>query len=176
VSDFLTAGQPAETYLETVKAKGDRYNGFNLLAGDSKGLYYFSNRSHDNVLRLAPGYYGLSNHLLNTDWPKVRTGVRKLTELLEKDHNLYLEALFDLLTDQAVADDDQLPSTGIPLEWERALSSIFIRTPNYGTRSSSLLFVDHKGRMAFYERTWKSDTDRPVEAETRVFKVSQIVD
>ena len=64
-----TAGQ----YIQTLAESGDRYNGFNLILGDREELYYYSNRSVGPQL-LAPGFYGLSNHLLDVPWPKVVRG------------------------------------------------------------------------------------------------------
>ena len=68
VSDFLRSGEPAEIYLAGVRARSDRYNGFNLILGDSEGLYVYSNRD-DELRDLEPGLYGISNHLLDTGWP-----------------------------------------------------------------------------------------------------------
>ena len=57
-----------------------------------------------------------------------------------------------LMTDPKRAPRTELPKTGIPVEWEHALSAMFIQTPNYGTRSTSLLTSDAQGRGFFAER------------------------
>jgi uncharacterized protein with NRDE domain len=172
VADYLTGDIPARSYLEHVEARGRRYNGFNLLVGDTRGLYYLSNRDQTGVRRIAPGYYGLSNHLLNTPWPKVESGVRALAAVLEKDIHPDIESMLDLLMNQTPAADDRLPDTGVSRAWEKILSSVFIRSSNYGTRSSSLLLVDDQGGMTFIERTWENGSGAPKERETRKFEVS----
>lgn len=172
VADYLTGNTPARSYLEQVEAGGWRYNGFNLLAGDTDGLYYFSNRDQTGVRRLGSGYFGLSNHLLNTPWPKVESGLRALAAVLEKDTHPNIESMFDLLMDQTPAPDECLPDTGVSPAWEKILSPIFIRSSNYGTRSSSLLLVDHQGGMKLFERTWEMASGTPKEKQTRMFDVS----
>ncbi len=72
VRDFLTGERGAEDYLARLRDRGAAYNGFSLILGDAAGLYYYSNRGEEGPAALAPGVYGLSNHLLDTPWPKVR--------------------------------------------------------------------------------------------------------
>jgi len=98
--------------------------------------------------------YGLSNHLINTDWPKIVRGKRQLTEILTRQASWGAEELFGLLSDRVVAPDDQLPDTGVELQWERLLSPLFITSPNYGTRSSSILLITNAGEVTFEERTF----------------------
>jgi uncharacterized protein with NRDE domain len=84
VSDFLTGSATPEQYLAAVAADAERYDGFNLLVGDPSGVHYFGNRMADGgePSRLEPGVYGLSNHLLDTPWPKVARGRTRLKALL----------------------------------------------------------------------------------------------
>lgn len=152
VADFLRGTDPPEAYLHALAAHADRYNGFNLLAGDAGGLWYFSNYEH-RVRCLPPGLYGLSNHLLDTPWPKVTTGKAALAAVLENG-TVAPEPLFDLLADPSVYPDDQLPDTGIGLAWERTLSARFIASPRYGTRCSTVLLVNAQGQAHLVERTW----------------------
>lgn len=161
VAAFLRDGQSAAAYvrnLDTSEARR-RYNGFNLLAGDASGLWYFSNRG-PAPRRLSPGLYGLSNHLLDTPWPKVETGKARLQKLLQHPGDLDPEALFAMLTDRTRPPDSQLPHTGVELAWERTLSPMFIASPEYGTRSSSLLIVRRNGQVAFLERSYDEDRTR----------------
>ena len=111
-------------------------DGFNLLLGDGQALWYLSNR--DGPPRaLPPGIYGLSNRSLDTPWPKL---VQARTAFAEALRSLPDEAAcFALLADRSTVDDADLPSTGVPLAWERLLSAIFIASPDYGTRASTLL-------------------------------------
>jgi uncharacterized protein with NRDE domain len=76
-------------------------------------------------------------------------------EKLISSEDINKEDLFDLLLDQSKADDEDLPVTGIPRDLEKAISSIFIKTENYGTRCSTLLLIDRDGNVDFTERTYK---------------------
>ncbi|HMQ12526.1 MAG TPA: NRDE family protein [Candidatus Competibacter phosphatis] len=153
VSAYLQDSMPAAAYLERLRSQASRYNGFNLLLGDTTGLYYYSNRA-DAPQRLPPGWYGLSNHLLDTPWPKLKRGVSLLRGALEGRIDPVPNDLFSLLMDRAPAPDPELPRTGVSLEWERWLSSIFIDAPGYGTRSSTLLLADDRGQARMLETTW----------------------
>ena len=61
-----------------------------------------------------------------------------------------------LLRDDRPAPDAQLPTTGVSLEWERLLSSAFVRAPDYGTRCSTIIRIERRGRAYFDEWTWNS--------------------
>ncbi len=152
VAAYLAGPDGPRAYLEGLRQEADRYNGFNLLVVDSEGLYYFSNRA-PGVQRLGPGRYGLSNHLLDTPWPKIVRGKAALDDALN-DEAIDPEALLRLLADTRTAPDEALPDTGVGLTWERALSSIFIKSPTYGTRASTLVLIDYAGRVTFIERTY----------------------
>jgi len=152
VKDYLCGREDADKYLKKLTNNADQYNGFSLILGDPFHLYYFSNRG--GRIELTPGLYGLSNALLNTPWPKVESGKRKLGTLLAQTGEPSPEDLFSILKDETQPGDGQLPDTGIGLEWERILSSMFITSPVYGTRSSSLLLVDRQRQVTFIERTY----------------------
>jgi uncharacterized protein with NRDE domain len=152
IKDFLCGQEAADLYLERLAGQADRYNGFSIILGDPSRLYYFSNRN--GLALLSPGLYGLSNRLLDTAWPKVQRGKENLSSLLSQRERPAPEDLFALLADQSKPDDHELPDTGIGLEWERILSSIFISSPVYGTRSSSLLMIDQRRRITFMERVF----------------------
>lgn len=157
VSDFLSGTMPAVDYLDELSPRSTAFNGFNLLCGDMMGgLWHFSNRTERGAPhRLAGGIYGLSNHLLDTPWPKVAHGKSNLTIALAA---LPQDApLFELLRDANIHKDEQLPRTGVSLEWERILSAAFVQTPNYGTRSSTVVSVDGRRFVSFDEQTWLPD-------------------
>jgi len=153
VSDFLIGEMDPEDYLAAVSKHADFYNGFNLLAWRSGKLAYYSNRRGQSPRVLGGGVFGLSNDVLDTPWPKVERGKRLLTAAL-KSGTPDASSLIDLMYDVEVASDDTLPHTGMTLEQERALSSIFIRMGGYGTRSTSVLIVNANGRLDFHERAY----------------------
>lgn len=149
VADFLTGTQSIDHYLDGLDAPA--YNGFNLLLGDGTRLVAFSNVTGQRH-ELAPGFYGLSNALLDTPWPKVSSGKTALetalTALPDERH------LWELLRDDRTHPDDALPLTGVPLEWERLLSAAFVRSPDYGTRSATVLTCSTGGVVSFDEQAW----------------------
>jgi len=159
VSDFLAGEEEPEAYLSRVDLRGGDYNGFNLVVGIEDRLCWYSNRGHD-IRRITPGIHGLSNHLLNTPWPKVSRGKSALRQMLSNTPHPSPEALFEILVDRSVAADDRLPDTGVGIEWERLLSPIFIASPSYGTRSSTILLMDGENRVTFLERTHSSAPDQ----------------
>lgn len=153
VSDYLTSDVDAGTHIARAEREADRYNGFNLLAGDARELHWFSNRE-GRPRRLGPGIYGLSNHLLDTPWPKVTAAKSALSAVLGGDGGDLVSGLFALLSDRTQVGDDSLPRTGIGLAWERLLSSAFIASAEYGTRSSTVVLVGRDGAATFAERSF----------------------
>lgn len=131
------------------------YDGFNLIYGPLQALRY-----HNNVepadRPLDPGIHGLSNHFLDTPWPKVVRATTELQRLIAAPSEDLVNGLFALLANDSPAPDDRLPDTGLPLAFERAASSIFIRTEGYGTRCSTVLLIDNAGHVRFEERTFPS--------------------
>lgn len=151
VTQFLSGAMPTPKYLDDLRDRAQRYAGFSLLVGGPRDLHYFSNRDGREARPLARGVYGLSNHHLDSPWPKlVRTRAR-LSDLLATDR-VAPGPLFDLLADRAPADLDETPDTGLPPEWERALSSPFVLHERYGTRCSTILLVGHDGHTTVFER------------------------
>lgn len=156
VTDFLLNYDRPLDYLTQVEKKGKAYNGFNLVVGTADQLGYYSNYGK-SVEELSPGLHGLSNHLLNTPWPKVVRGKEKMKVALS-ENDLKPAKLFELLSDDLTAPDDQLPDTGVGLERERMLSSMFIKSPNYGTRCSTVVLIDHSDNVYFSERVYDLKT------------------
>lgn len=160
ISDYLIGRTPPADYLEDLKRKADQYNGFNLLVGDTRSLYYFSNRN-DGVMQLESGIYGLSNRLLDTRWPKVHQGKERLSTLIGHDAELPMESILDLLKTQERPPDHHLPDTGVGIEWERTLSPMFITSPDYGTRCSTVLTMDRSNHAQMTEVTWRPAKTKP---------------
>lgn len=156
VADFLRWSEPSVDYLAKVHGESGSYSGFNLLVGEIRDsayqISYYSNRE-GRVRRLKPGIYGLSNHFLDSPWPKVRRGLDRFRSLLDSSEP-ETESFLELLKDNALADDADLPNTGVGYEREKLLSAIFIETPNYGTRSSSLLTVNSGFQLDLTERVF----------------------
>jgi len=155
VSGFLAGVPDASSYLARIRNEKDLYNGFNLILGDRDRIIWYSNRS-DVTTPLLPGVYGLSNHLLDTPWPKIVRAKSLFEETIRTGKDLSVESVFRLLKDQTGSPDNRLPNTGVPLEWERILSPIFITSPTYGTRSSTVILIDKKDRVIFMDRTFNS--------------------
>lgn len=153
VRDYLFSSGDPPDYIAAVNRVREEYNVFNLLLADKKSMWYYSSRT-GGFEKLAPGIYGLSNHLLDTPWPKVARGKKALQHVLEKAGEGLVEDLFGLLSGREQACDAELPQTGVSLEWERLLSPIFIQSDIYGTRSSTVLLVGRSGRVRFYERSF----------------------
>ncbi len=168
VSGFVAGVQAPRPYLESVSGLDALYDGYNLLAGDAGGLFYHSNRG-GGIDALGPGTYGLSNHLLDTPWPKVARGVEGLKRLLSGGRRPGLEDFFSLLADPRPFPDPSLPDTGVGIEWERLLSPLFIAAPGYGTRCSTVILIDRRGRATVAERTTGAGVDEPPGQATRRF-------
>lgn len=154
VSEFLSGSQKPEAYLKSVDEQAENYNGFNLLVGtvgEADSLWYYSNQSR-HISQVARGISGLSNHLLNTPWPKVVRGRDRLSEAIGTAE-VEQELLWKILSDRERPVDDRLPQTGVSLELERILSPIFIESPGYGTRASTVVLVDYAGQVHFAEKS-----------------------
>lgn len=151
VSGFLESKLTPEAYLEQIADLGRQCNGYNLLLSDGDTLWWSSNVGNHSKA-LGPGIYGVSNHLLDTPWPKVGAGKSALSTALDELPNE--QGLFDLLRDDLPHPDEHLPQTGVPLEWERLLSAAFVKSPEYGTRSSTIVARHQDGWITFDEQTW----------------------
>jgi uncharacterized protein with NRDE domain len=151
VTSILTSADSVAQTLEYLRSVGADYNGFNLLFSDGERLaVYESMRGAGRELQ--PGIYGLSNDLLDTPWPKVQTAKSRLSQALSNLETS--DPVLALLRDDSIAPDDQLPRTGVSLEWERLLSSAFVRATDYGTRCSTVVRIDERRRAWFDEWTW----------------------
>jgi uncharacterized protein with NRDE domain len=153
VTDALESQGTALDDLGGLQRVGPGYNGFNLIFSDGQRLAV-----HESVPRagrvLAPGIYGLSNHVLDTPWPKVERAKARLQALLDRTIDPF--SVLELLRDDRPARDEDLPGTGMSLEWERLLSSAFIRGSDYGTRCSTVIRIDQGGKVYFDEWTWNA--------------------
>lgn len=169
VRNFLTSDKAPFDFLNDLQQEREQYPGFNVLVADQTSLYYYSN-VENKIKKVENGVHGLSNHLLNTPWPKVEKGKKRLQALVDKN-DINKEQLFQLLADKDYAETDQLPSTGVPLEIEKQLSSIFIDMEQYGTRCSTVLLIAKDGTVSFYERSFPTEKEKFYQ-----FNVNEIIE
>lgn len=145
------------SFINEVSEQRNLYNGFNLILSDDclDSVYHYSNVSNQ-LQKIENGTHGLSNHLLNTPWPKVVFGKKKLNNCI-KTNSLAAENIFKLLENTEEADNDDLPNTGISFELEKKLSPVFISMKGYGTRCSTIIFADCNNNISFQEVTFNEN-------------------
>ncbi|MBE4907505.1 NRDE family protein [Bacillus luteolus] len=155
VSYFLNTSISSKQYMERIAMERRKYPGFNFIAYDSNKLFYYSN-IENKIKQLESGIYGVSNHLLDTEWPKVTRGKEGLARISNQDTDSMVEDLFMLLQNTDPVPDQLLPTTGVSLEWERRLSPLFIISgEGYGTRCSTVLLMTDK-EIQYIERTYST--------------------
>ncbi len=155
VTDFLLPDQDTFQFESEIKQSIYNYNGFNLIYGSVDELFFLSNRPDFYQLKVTPGIYGVSNGKWNEDWPKVKKLKQKAKGWVQQP-TLNVEQIFTDMRDAQLYPDSLLPDTKIPQEWERGLSSLFVRMNGYGTRATTLILVDRDGNAYFEERSYDS--------------------
>jgi len=150
---FLRGMEAPGDYLESVARSAAEFGAFSLLVGDGRSLWYYSNRS-GQAGAVTPGVHGLSNHLLDTPWPKVASGKERLARLLGGDGTRLVVGLFDILLDRTPAPDADLPDTGVGQHRERELSPLFVAGERYGTRASTVVLIGRDRSAFIAERTF----------------------
>lgn len=163
VAAWLTGvpGAPLD-YLHEVARSGKLYNGFNLIVGDFRRHelgWYCNHHGAPPPALLAEGTHGISNAILDTPWPKLTRKRAELARLIAARPPASPGALIDMMRDPQQARDDELPSTGLSPERERALSAAFIELPDYGTRGTTALRVSIQSAQIHVEVTERSDDD-----------------
>jgi len=153
VSNFLENNDSPTNYLNKISTSASDYNGYNLLVGDKNGMYYFSN-IENKIEKIKPGVHGLSNRFLNTPWPKVENGKKEFERIIGLGKEIPIDEIFKLLSDTTQAPDEELPDTGVGIEWERVLAPIFIKTEAYGTRASSIILIDDNDQITLIEKSY----------------------
>lgn len=151
VSDYLTRNLSAPAFVDTLAVAPHDYDGFNVLVSDAASLAWYSNQVAKPEI-LSPGVYGLSNHLLDTPWPKVKRIKVDFLRSQSLPEAELIDALFTSLANGDHAPDEDLPDTGFSLEIERALAPIFISGERYGTRCSTIVLITYAGQLTFVER------------------------
>ena len=158
VTEFLDSNISEFDYHEKMHNSRNEFDGYNLLFGNVDTIFWYSNKNPQSR-QTAPtpvgnGVHGLSNELLDTPWPKVERGKEELSAIVNKNNDIDPHELFELLRNTDLAPDEKLPDTGIGIEFERILSAVFINSPDYGTRLSTVLLVDNNNKVYFEERAF----------------------
>jgi uncharacterized protein with NRDE domain len=170
VSGYLRGAQSPEAYVQSMRIRGDLYNGFNLIVGTMDELWWISN-VNSAYLNISAGIHGISNRLLDTPWPKLEKAKSGMATIVRSGGKMDPETIFQLLSDTAAPPDHRLPHTGVGLDWERILSPIFVSSEIYGTRSSSIILYHKNGLLTFFERTFIPPNLTPSSTHTRHFDI-----
>jgi uncharacterized protein with NRDE domain len=159
VREFLVGSLDAHAAAREAVARAHDVSPFNLVVGSIDGL---SITDGSTVTTVDAGVRGITN-ASETErshggraWPKLGRAERLLAATVARGEEIEVEPLFELLSDRAIAPDDELPSTGVGLESERFLSSTFLVSPLYGTRSSTVVLFHANGRVDFEERSFEA--------------------
>ena len=155
VMDYLTGSMGPNEYLEQVRQQRSDYNGFNLIVGSSDSLHHYNNIL-DEISIIPTGNHAVSNATLDTPWPKVTRTKAAMAAMVNKSI-LDEEAIFRIMADRTPPPDDLLPDLPLDLPILRAVSANFIQTERYGTRSTTLILIDHSNQVTFVERSYLPD-------------------
>lgn len=169
VTNYLAQKTNTTSYLKSIRHKSPLYNGFNLLLSDEEDMYHFSNHTME-VSVIEPGIHGVSNAVLDTPWTKLEQAKNDL-KIATSSETVDTEDLFKLLTNDLPAPDKDLPETGLSYELEKVVSSIFIKSENYGTLCSTLLLSDYDGNVEYIERRFDRDQNRILSTNQFQFEI-----
>ncbi|TKB47057.1 NRDE family protein [Thalassotalea mangrovi] len=154
--------------LDWLLVNGYEYNPFNLIYQrndiSDPALFCYNSRTQQQQ-RLGEGFHAICNGNLNDKWPKMAKGEKALETIVTKHEPLQIDALLEIMQDQSTAPDALLPDTGVGIDWERRLSSIFIQSEHYGTRSTTLFFTHKQGGASLFELTYDNNGNRQSMAE-----------
>lgn len=152
VAGFLEGRMTARDYADAVHRDAQALAGFSLLVADDQAALVVSNRAEAPVA-LEPGVYALSNHVLDTPWPKVVRSRERLAALLAAGAPSPA-ALVALLMDREPAEDtaDTPPDPAraalvarFGAAFARRLSAPFVLDERYGTRATTAILVRDAG-------------------------------
>lgn len=170
VRDFVRGRAAAGAFVDALAPTAGEYGPFNLLAWDGEALVFGSNHPHAAKHAVAPGLHAMSNGAFDAPWPKSAQATAALADWLASPASRSVaagepfEPLFRALAGCAPAPDEALPETGVGVELERVLSSVFVRGATYGTRCSSIVLVG-RSSLTFVERRYSADAS--VSGESR---------
>ena len=155
VADFVRGRDPAGNYAAAIAARRADYGPFNLIVGDGLSSWGVSSLEAE-PWRMTRGAHVLSNGPRDAQWPKVRV-LRQRFMASVQSGKTDDTTLLDLLDHNEQPADDELPDTGVGIELERFLASIFVRGTEYGTRASTLVYAQTSGGMVLHERRFGPD-------------------
>eukprot|EP00002_Diphylleia_rotans_P025760 TRINITY_DN5106_c0_g1_i1.p1 TRINITY_DN5106_c0_g1~~TRINITY_DN5106_c0_g1_i1.p1 ORF type:complete len:282 (+),score=43.57 TRINITY_DN5106_c0_g1_i1:140-985(+) len=173
------SSQSPLSYLEDFDKVADEYTLFNILAGDMSGFYYYNNvesRPERNPRKVTAGeVHALCNHILDTPWPRVRKGKSYLEELLRSKDDFAAADIFEFMNDSTQPPDEDLPDTGVGIAHERMLGPVHIQSERlgYGSRTCTVVLVDHEDNVIFTEFTRNNVGTSPQIKEYR-FQIGQV--
>ncbi len=159
VGDFLKQDDSALDYAS--RLRGEDYAGFNLVLFDGESLVYFTN-SQDKPRKLDVGVHGISNASLDADWPKMRASSALLRGALDAGSDK--DKIIEGMQDSNPPPDSELPAGDAPLELRRRTSSCFVVGEDYGTRSTTVVFIGSK-LLEFEEQSY-DHTGEPTDRRT----------
>ncbi len=157
VESFLLGSESVSQFADQTVCSKSAYNGYNLLVMDGSDAFVISNRPAPNRIRLKPGIHGLSNASLNTPWPKLTRTTEAVKSLFFAQTDPDPESLLQIMQDDLPPSEAEIPQTGLPPERERLLSSPFIRSPDYGTRCTTILMRHRSGMTHVQEWRYQPD-------------------
>mgnify|MGYP000597813382 CR=1 FL=1 len=162
---FLSSKLEASEFSS--KLNGQIYAGFNALLFDGHELIYFTNRQFDSnnepknyYEALRPGKYGLSNHLLDSPWHKIKQTKPALDKISSSMCKKTIsDQLLKAMQNETLAIEADLPDTGLQKSLELLWSPAFIAGPTYGTRTCSIVILDQT-EAHFHERQYEGCVSR----------------
>ncbi len=175
VCTYLQSRHTALAFSRILEKVGGRYNGFGMVFGHFSQIRYQTNMG-DYQADIRRGIHGLSNHFLNSPWPRVEKGKRRLREQVVGRKHLDLDPLFAILQDQdAPAHRDRQSEQRAPQPPDPSQNPIFIRAQDFGTRSSTVITVHQSGQICFEERQFSPEKNRYKAGRQFAFALPQAV-
>jgi len=151
---FLEGNDSPERFCQALAEEQHHYGAFNLLVSTPESLWYIGNRGAPPQA-VTPGVHGLCNGLLDDPWPKVQRAKQRLANALTVDSSP--EQLMEVVNDHYQPPDSELPDTGVGMELERLVAPVFIQSPGYGTRASSVVELSRHSDPIMLEQGWLPD-------------------
>ncbi|TPH18106.1 NRDE family protein [Litorilituus lipolyticus] len=143
-------------FAEKLTNTANQYHGYNLIYGSLNQVNQLVcyDSINNKLHTLTKGVHSICNGALDDIWPKMAHGKQLLIDAVSSNQPLSIEALFKLMTNNMQALPELLPETGLTKEWEQLLSAIFIKSPTYGTRATTIITKDNHNNVEIYDRNY----------------------